>query len=220
MKKIISLLLALTCAFALFSCSDDEVSEIDSFIDVVTTSAPTKIITLTSYNDGENENTLIGRFETIIFGTDFQMNYNYQTYAIPTPDADPDSYIIDNVGVVYYWNGEYSEDGESWSVATPGEVALQIKLELTEENLGEYTLSADKKTLTTTVDAEKAKAILGIDVEPMDDGVEIQIVHDGKYLRSISVSYYTETATVEYETSYLYGDVVSPFEPETPPAEE
>lgn len=208
MKKTVCLILALVCAFALVSCD----SAVDLYISVVNNSEPTKIITQTAYNDGSVN--LAGRFETTINGNDTEMKYTYQRYATVEEGVaadDPDGYIKTVEGVVYYKDGKYSTDGESWFVEVPDTAALQVKLELVEKYLGEYVISKDGKTLTTTVSSEDAEAILGIPVNATEDGVKIEIVHDGTLLRSISVYYSTEYAqSVSIETSYAYGKVSSP----------
>ncbi len=217
MKKIISLLLALTCVFALFSCEKEEqkVSELDTFINVVVSSEPTKITTIYSYEDSINENTLTGNFETFMYGDDFHMSYNYQTYAVPGPMADPKNPIKNNVGVVYYKDGKYSENGQDWLTVAPNELTLQVKFNLTKENLGKYEMNEDKNVLTANVTSEQAKAILGVDVNATEDGVDVQITHDGKHIREVVVSYATENAyLVTYQTRYLYEPQTSPWDAE------
>ena len=216
MKKIISLLLATTLVFALFSCGKEEqkVSELDEFVNVISSSSPTKITTIYSYLDSVNgNNVLTGNFETFIYGDDFHMTYNYQTYAVPGPEADPKNPIKDNVGVVYYQDGKYSEDGENWFTLAPNELTLQIKLELSEDNLGEYELNDEKTTLTVNLSNAQAKKVLGIDVNATEDGVDVRISHDGTYIREVIVSYATENAeTVSYQTRYLYEPQTSPLD--------
>ncbi len=216
MKKIISLLLALTCVFALFSCEEEKkVSELEEFVNVVSSSAPTKITTIYSYSDSVNGNTLAGNFETVIYGDDFHMNYTYQSYAVPGPDADPKNPIINNAGTVYYKDGQYSTDKETWFTVAPNELTLQIKLELTEESLKKYTLDEEKTTLTANVSSAQAKKILGVDLGATEDGVDIQISHDGTYIREIVVTYATENSDiVTYQTRYLYEPQVSPWDAE------
>ena len=209
MKKIISLLLAIICVFTLFSCGDE--SPIDGFTKIVSSSEPTKIITLTSYNDGDN--LLTGSYETQFYGADFMMVYNYQSYAVPAPDANPDEFIANYEGKIYYHEGLYSVDeGATWTTGTPNESAMQVKFDLGAVELKDFTISKDKKTLTATVSAEEAEKILGVKVASTEDGVKIEVVHDGKNLRQIRVSYSTENATlVSLETSYSYSEVTSPF---------
>ena len=209
MKKIISLLLAIICMFALFSCGEE--SPVDAFTKIVSSSEPTKIITLTSYNDGDN--VLLGSYETQVYGSDFMMVYNYESYQIPAPGANPDEYIVSREGKIYYHEGLYSTDeGQTWTTGTPSESSMQVKFDLGAVNLKDYKISKDKKTLDITVSAEEAEKILGIKVSATEDGVQIQVVHDGKNLRQIRVSYSTENATlVSLETSYSYSEVTSPF---------
>ena len=209
MKRIISLLLATVCLFALFSCGGD--SNVEAFTKIVSSSEPTKIITVTSYDDGEN--VLAGRYESQIYGADFMMNYNYEDYAVPAAGANPDEYIALHEGTIYYRGGLYSVDGgNTWTTATPSETARQVKFDLGAVELKGYELSKDKKTLTVTVSVEDAEKILGVKLSATEDGVEIEVVHDGKNLRQIRVSYSTENATlVTLDTSYSYSEVTSPF---------
>jgi hypothetical protein len=213
MKKIISLLLALACAFALFSCGgDDQNPDIAAFANILADSEPTKIVTNTSYNDGDN--TLVGTFETQIFGSDFVMEYNYQTYPEPSAGMDPEAYIVDVPGTVYYHDGLYSTDkGATWGSAAPDTAAMGVKINLDSKHIKSYSVSSDKKTLTVSVDGETAEQILGMSLSASDDKVRIIISHDGNNIRSILVMYTTvNEATVQLSTSYSYSEVVSPFE--------
>lgn len=208
MKKIISLLIALGCILALFSCGD---SPIDGFAKIVSSSEPTKIITQTSYNDGEN--TLTGRFETQIYGSDFMMKYDYQFYPEPSAGLNPGNFIDSKSGVIYYNKGLYSTDeGVTWGTGVPGETAMQLKLNLDFDKVKEHNISKDEKTLTMIVLAENTEAVLGRKISADQNGVTIEIEHDGKSLRKISLSYTTESeAQVYSETSYSYDKVTSPF---------
>lgn len=212
MKKIISLLLALTCVFALFSCGK---SDAEIFIDTVNSSSPTRIITQTSYNDSEN--TLRGRFETTVDGSNTTLTYSYQSYELPSADKDPDAYIRTSEGTVYYKDGLYSTDGENWGTDVPSASAMQVKLALSIDCLGDYKISDDGKTLTAKITAEQAEKLLGIKLSATEDGISLTIAHDGTHLRSISVSYATANAVlVTLETSYSYNAISVPEVPETP----
>lgn len=202
MKKFICLLIALTCVLGLISCGDDPAQ---AFITIVNDSAPTKITTLTSINDGEE--TLTGKYETVIDGQNSVMTYRYDRYA--TVDEAADSYIKTVEGTVYYKNGLYSEDGENWASASPDVAASQVDFNLDSKLLGNYTISKDGKTLTTTVTSEQAKLILGVDVNASDDKVSITVVNNGKYLSTVTVAYQTATASVTIDTSYTYNTVAA-----------
>ncbi len=200
MKKIICLLIALTCVLGLISCSADPA---EAFVDLVNASKPTKITTLTSINDGEE--TLTGKYETVIDGQNSEMSYRYDRYA--TVEDAADSYIKTVEGTVYYKNGLYSEDGVNWGAETPDAVASQVALKLDVKLLGNYTISKDGKTLTTTVTSEQAEKLLGVDVHAADDKVFVTVVHNGKYLSTVTVAYTTATASVTIDTSYTYHTV-------------
>ena len=227
MKKIVSLFIALSCIFALFSCGE---TPIDSFAEIVSSSAPTKIVTLTSYNDGDN--TLTGEYKTEFYGSDFTMYCNYEFYQAPTAGLDPGSYITSEPKTIYYRDGLYAvwnhADGEEvnldelvWGASVPNETAMQLKLNLDAKKVKSQSVSSDKKSLEITVATENAEAVLGCKLAANENGITIVIEHDGKSLRKISVSYVTESeAEVYYETSYAYNKVVSPFAPVTPPAED
>jgi len=265
MKKIISLLLALTCVFALFACDDEEKkpctvhvdsdnnglcdscgatvektpcethtdanldgvcdvceaevevpkTPLESFVEIVNSSVPTEIITNTTYNVKADVDPFKGTFETTVYEDGYKLSYSYQNFADPTaPGADPDKFVMDHEGCVYYHEGLYSYDLVDWFAAAPNATTLQVKLSLVEENLDKdyYEISRDGKTFTANVTAEQAEAILGIEISCDGDGVDITITHDGANLRSISVSYATKNAEiVTLDTSYSYNDVVSPF---------
>ena len=200
MKKIICLIIALTCVFGLISCGEEKA---DGFIKLVNDSAPTKITTLTSVNDGEE--ILNGKYETVIDGQNSEMSYRYERYA--TVEEAAENYIKTVEGTVYYRNGLYSEDGENWVAATPDAATKQVALNLNSKYLGSYTISNDGKTLTTTVTSEQAEKLLGVNVPAVDDKVSITVVHNGTYLSTVTVAYTTATASVTIDTSYTYNAV-------------
>ncbi len=222
MKKIVSLLLALISVFVFVSCGEEKTTPAEEFIKVVNSSVPTKITTQTTYSVSKSEITFRGRYETILYGSDFEMSYKYEDFADPSTATDPEAYMQTHEGTVYYHDGLYSTDGENWAASAPSVTTMQVKLELDPKNLGEFTISRDGKTLTTVISAEDAKEILGITIGVTEDGVKLTIGHDGQNLRSIKVSYSTENASVvSLDTSYSYESENSPFDdvPETTPTE-
>ena len=212
MKKIVCLILTLACVFGLSSCK----GKAKNFIELVNASEPIQINTVISINDGER--TLPGKFNTVIDGSDFELTYSYQRYTVPGESDDPDQFVTTVEGVVYYKDGKYSTDGETWFTEMPDAAAQQVKFAFNVKNLGEYTISKDGKTLTANVTSEEAEAMLGINVEAAES-VEIIIQHDGTYLRSIDVSYTTEKSkSVTISTSYSYIPKNQP-EPQEPGVE-
>lgn len=200
MKKILCLLLALTCVFSLFACKAEE-DEMSVFVQTVAASSATKVTTLYSLTT-EGGEVFNGNFTTEIDGENSVSTYKYERYA--TLEEAADSYIVEISGTVYYKDGKYSEDGENWFAEVPDTGAISIKFDLNPENLGTYELLNSGKTLMATLTAEQAKAVLGADINA-SGSVSMTVKTNGKYLTSVSVTYKTvNNATVVLDTSYTY----------------
>ena len=212
-----------------------EEKKLAEFVKHITSSEPTVIKTVTTYNDLLNDNTLTGKYETTIYGENFKMYASYDKYAIPGPGADPDSYIKNEEITVYYYESLYGykagvcgyDEIDNWGTSAPAVSALGAKLDLNLAALGgEYSISYDGKVLTADLFDESIKAVLGIDIDVLDDSsVTLEIKTDGKYLRNINISYQVDNGTskpdtVSIQTSYTYGAVESPFEASPAPSEE
>ena len=217
MKKIICLLLALTCVFALISCGGEK--GIDKFIGLVDASEPTKIVTHTHITYGEEE-PLEGRFVTSVEGNNSTLEYWYERNAIPGVDDSEDP-IMEIDGVIYYKDGKYSEDGENWTTSTPDANVVNVKFELNAKRLGSYVLSKDGKTLTTIVTAANAEKLFGIKLENVvDDSVVVTIKNNGTYLVAVTISYSITAedgtvADVIVDTSYTYNVIPTEGDDET-----
>ncbi len=204
MKKIVCLLLAITCVFCFASCGGEEVDPDQIFFDTVASSTPERIKTLTSYTV-EGEEPLNGTFETAKNGDGFVFSYSYQRYAELKDASNPDITVEDGIasaeGRVYYENGRYSKDRETWFSESPAVMAGKIDLNLDKEALGSYVMNEEKTSLTATLTAEAAEAVLGIKLTGAGD-VTVTVSTNGTYLTRVLVSYYTENAYVTINTSY------------------
>lgn len=201
MKKILCLILVVCCAASLFACGGDG-DELDrAFFDTIANSKPTNITTLTNYAVS-GEDSLGGEFQTLIGEDGFEFTYSYERYARIEDAAESNKVTVE--GTVIFKNGLYSTDGGlTWGAELPDVDALNFKLNITAENLGEYTLSSDNTELNTTLSADKAEALLGIKLDTASD-VEVTVKTNGKYLTRVMVYYTTERASVSIETSYTY----------------
>lgn len=222
MKKIICLLLLITCSFALFACGNDpedpnggentppEVVLPDAeFFDMVANSDPNKITTVTNTTDKSTNKTYNGMYVTSI-ASDGSITYEYE-YEVAKKAS------LENIGsagstevkkgTVVYASGLYSVDGgETWVAGAPDVELIDVKLDLNRDYIGEYKMSKDGKTLTATVNAENASKILGVNVNAKGN-VTIKVVTNGTYLAKISVSYANANASVTIDTSYTYEPV-------------
>lgn len=214
MKKITSLLVALTLVFALFSCGGG--SQLDEFIDIFENSEPTMI---TTYITQENKAVTVESSQTtIIYGEDFEIRYEREDLQTPGSGMNEDEYKKSTSGQIFYHNGMFSVDGgETWTTSMPDPATELIKFDLSAAEIEDYEVTGGKK-LTAILSAEQAAALLGVEINANEDGVTLVIEHDGANLRKINVSYVTENSTtVSIVTSYTYDAVTSPF---APPADE
>jgi len=201
MKKIVCLLLALTCVFALFSCKGEDPQA--AFFAMIEESEPTSIITQTTHTR-ENGITYNGMYTTAITEDGFVFEYKYETVAAVVPGADTTNSVQTTEGEIVYNGSRYSTDGgTTWVDEAPDVAYMQIKLALTKENIGEYEMSRDGKTLTATISKDAAKAIFGTAVSA--DSAVLKITVDGTRLSRVTLAYTTSNATeVIVETSYTY----------------
>lgn len=211
MKRIVCLILALVCVFALASCED---KALVAFAEVVEGTAedavvytPSEIKTLTTI-DTEDE-TFNGTYVTLIDGEGVEFQYSYERYA-ELADATED-YITTVEGVVYYKDGKYSEDGIVWTVETPDVDMMGVTLCLDGKNFTTYQLSKDGKTLVATFSAEAAEAVLGRALSASGE-ITMTVKTNGTYLTRVTISYETENSTVLIDTSYTYSAPVSDAE--------
>ncbi len=189
------------CAVSLFACGGDGDELDQSFFDIIANSKPTKITTLSNYS-AENADSLKGEFQTIIVEDGFEFTYNYERFA--TVEDAAESNKVEVAGAVIFKDGLYSTDGgNTWDAELPDVDALNFKLNISAENLGEYTLSADNTELTTTLSKDQAEVLLGIELDTNSD-VKVTIKTNGKYLTRVMIYYSTEYADVSIETSYTY----------------
>ena len=204
MKKIICLLLAIGCAFALFSCGEGGV---EGFASLIKASEPTVIVTKMSENDGDQQ--FNSTFTTTFDGDDFVFEYSIQRYRTWQEGIDEGTteLIKTESGKIYYKGGKYSNDGVEWFSAAPDVVAKQVKLDLKAKYPDYYSIRSDGKYLSSLLTAEQAELVFGVAIGAIGD-VELDIESDGKNLRSISIRYATEKLeSVFIQTTYSYAEV-------------
>lgn len=207
MKKIVALILALSCIFAMSSCFFNKEEDPDkAFFDIVAATKPTEIKTLTYYTE-EGKDPFNGKFETTVLNDsgDFIFKYTYTRIAT-FEDVGAEGVVIDgNIasvsGMVYCKNGKYSTDGETWFSEVPSTIGNQPKLNLERSKLGEYVMNDARTTLTATLTPDEAAEILGMYIDATSD-ITLVVSTNGSYLTRVSVSYEKDGASVTVNTSY------------------
>ena len=224
MKKILCLMLVLSFAFALVSCNngggdDDKTPATDTVAktleEIVADSSPTKVKTYVDfvYPDKSplSEYALGGEYVLEVEGSDSIFTYNYTRLA---ELGEGDDMIVTESGTVYYKDGKYSSDGESFGAGVA--VPTDGKLNLVRSAFKSYTKSEDGKTLSAIATADNIRSVLGVDIEAAGDVIMI-VTTNGVYLTSVTITYeMADGAKVVVETSYTYNplDLVFPGEEE------
>ena len=129
---------------------------------------------------------------------------NYTIYGIAERD-------IINFGVGK--DGKYSVDNENWTTSVPDEATMQVKFNLDPAYLGNYVISQDGKTLITSLSAENAKEVLGLEITSLVGEVSLTVSNNGTYLTGLTIMYTITIngaeSQVVIDTSYTYSPVVS-----------
>ena len=198
MKKIICLLLVVACATFMFACGGDSFSEKD-FFGMIEESEPTGI-TVKTRSTRPNGVSYDGYYKTTITEVGFVFDYEYQQRNEQFVEGE--SSVETVKGQVTYQDGRYIVDGESVAAA-PNVAYMNIKLDLTADNVGDYTASKDKKSITSTIGNDKVKAIFGTEIDA--DTAEIKVTTNGTYLTKVDLTYTTSDGTAMYvEIGYVY----------------
>lgn len=204
MKKIICLILALACCFALFACGDVD-ETLEGYLAVVNASEPTNITTKTTHTRGDVDYS--GMYTTEITADGFVFTYDYEEKAPVTADSTTGS-VITKTGEIVYNGQYYVVNGGEPTTAAPDVAYMSLTLKLTAETIGEYSLNRDGTQLTTKLSAEQVKAIFGTDISATNATLTIKLA--GGRLYEVKLAYTTTEGTdVLIETSYTYAPVAS-----------
>lgn len=193
MKKLLIVLLALTCAFAMFSCGDSNEAyvEFENAIEATTfTAIDVQITSDTAFGP------LAASFKTT-YAEDgsFVIEGSYERFNATTEGGAEDDISVVSVKITCDKNGNYSDGGE-FSGSNPA--ATGKKLVLGEKM--DATLSADGNVLSATVKAEDTEAVFGV---AYATDVKLTVTkNDGKI-----ISY-----TMEYATDYGYDRLICNYQ--------
>lgn len=195
MKKLIAIILAALCAFALFSCEptepQGETDALDAVLKMYSLSEPTKIVstqrTILGNVTLEGEEILVtgsidGKIATV---------YTYWYEELLTIEEGGGEVIIGIKDVPREGSKEYFEDkgvrvdGGEWTegynfAPATGDIALG----LTKENAGDYAYS--DHSFTCTVKAADTEAVFG---RAIDSDVSVTIMDDGAVITGVVISY-------------------------------
>lgn len=199
MKKIIALLLALVCVFALASCGGPETPEGPDYADLepfkaaITASNPAAaVITI------ELENTigdpLTGTFAVTYAADNTVVEYEYDQFLPidPSSPAESDRETVSGTATIDK-NGIVTGDLNSTVTAA---TLLNYNLDGTK-----MTYRAEVGVLSATISAANTESVLGVNLEA--DVTLTLTISEGKIV-SVTLNYQTTTGAAEIVTTYTY----------------
>lgn len=191
MKKILTIILALTCAFAMFSCGDETVS-LDGFKKAVDNTAPAVVNVSTEVESALG--TLASSFKTT-YAADgsFVIDYSYEQFNTSTSGNAGDVKSTVTGQVTCDKDGNYSDGGAltgTTAVATGAKIAFDSK------KMENVKVSEDGNVLSATVKAANTKAVLGIEFA---SDVTLVVTKASDKIVSYSIEYDKTTITCSYQ---------------------
>ena len=195
MKKIISFVLVLVCAFTLFSCGGGDSTEkaIKEINDMYNAISPFLVTTETTQSFGKY--TLTGK-STLKIGTvdGFAVTvYEYENQRLRDIESGAGEEIVDPIETVkgsmeFHEELGYRENGGKWDEYgddfTPPSGANALTL--TKETVEDFTIDEENKTYKFKVLAANTEAVFGTAI---DSDVEVTIMHSGADIIGVELSY-------------------------------
>ena len=216
MKKIISIVLVLVCAFALFSCEKEDATEIaiKEINEMYVAISPTKIITKTTQEFGDYK--LIGTTSLIVGTVDGNAVAVYESQSQKLRDVESGSgneviSPIEDLGKItkeYHEELGYRENGGKWDANgedfTPETGANALAL--TKDTVNDFKIDAEKKEYSFTVLAANTEAVFGYAIA---SDVSVIITHSGADITGVVLTYVVGSEDhpeikVTVEASYSY----------------
>ena len=193
MKKILIVLLALTCAFAMFSCG--KTADVKDFEKAIAATAPT-VVEVEMVSDTVF-GALSANFKTT-YAEDgsFTIEGSYEQFNKSTEGKAEELKSSVPVNITCDKDGNYS-DGGKFTGSNPNATGSKLSLG---RKVKDATISDDGKVLTATVKAKDTKSVFGI--EYAKDVSLVITQNDGKI-----VSY-----TLEYATDYGYDRIICSYQ--------
>ncbi len=191
MKKILIIMLALTCAFAMFSCGDKSAS-LDGFKKAVDNTAPA--VVNVSVEVETDLGALASNFKTT-YAADgsFVIDYSYEQFNTSTSGNADDVKSTVTGQVTCDKDGKYSDGGALTGTTT---AATGAKLAFNSKKMENVTVSEDGNVLSATVKAANTKAVLGIELA---SDVTLVVTKAADKVVSYSMEYDKTVITCSYQ---------------------
>ena len=210
MKKIIALILALCCVFAVVSCGgapvDDSVAaQVENVKTLFKTSIPTKTITTTTHSVGSTTLTSVATLTTgMVNGKDVSIYVNdSESLAEVSNDLNP---IKTTNTTIWFMEGKgtSTDKGKTWDAAGEdfGPTAGSIKIKIDASRATETTYDEATSTLVMKYSAENANNVLKSYLEEgqkIESDLTVTVVVSGGQVTGIKLEYKIPEHTVAVE---------------------
>ena len=191
MKKILALILVLTCAFALFACGEEETPEpvyTEDAAEFISAFAATTVSTLKVTVTAQTAEGALTSTYTTVYNADKTGTMTYAIETIPGLDSTDDIVLVEGT-VTFDKDGNYSDGGEiSGKLGATG-----VKFNINSSAIKKF--SVDGNVLGITVPAADTQAVIGYAID--SDALVTVTKADGK-ITSIALSYTGVSIVCEY----------------------
>ena len=210
MKKIVSLMIMITCLLTLFACGEGAVDPIAAVKKMYSVSCPTKIESRTvqtiSGRDYESTETVVcgkvdGKDASVYESTYDDLADIMENAALPIVPRKSRVEYLEGKGTREN-NGAWNAEGKNFA-PTNGSIALNI----TKDNVTDAALSADGKVFTCTIKAEKTASVFG-EGNGINSDVSVTITTNGSVVTMVELTWQvvktlsTPTVDVYVKTNY------------------
>ena len=190
MKKILALILVLTCAFTLFACGDDEVTAVysEEAAEFITAFGATEITSLNVTVTTEIADGTLTATYTTVYNDDGTTSITYSIETIPGIDSAEDLVVLTGT-VTSDAQGNYSDGGEIAAMLGAKNPTFDY------DSNKITTFEVDGNVLAVTVPAADTQAVIGYAIE--SDALVTVTKADGQ-ITSVTLSYTGVSVVCQY----------------------
>ncbi len=191
MKKFLALVLAVVCAFSLFSCGNDSVKAFTKAMEN-TEPAVVKLNITVSMTDGDLEASYVTTYNE---DGSFTVDYSYENFATSSEGGAEDAVVVKTGKVTCDKDGKYSDGG---AISGQVESLSGSKLSLKSKKMSAK-VSDDGNVLTATVSAKNTKTVFGVEFA---GDVSLVITKAQDKIVSYTMTYATDDCDVVVTCEY------------------
>jgi hypothetical protein len=193
MKKIIALILALVCVFALVACAPAS-NDLAAYTSAIANTTPTTVIVDVTSNDTEFAISLNAKY-TIVYNEDGSASVDY-VYDVLNPATTADNMKTTKTGsATVSADGTVTGDGVNMSVLAAADLSLNLNAPIKS-----YIVA--RGILTANIEKANTAAVLGVEL-PSDASLELRMADaEGTKIGQATINYSDERGTIRIVCQY------------------